>query len=124
MQPLISPEKMAQYRQTARRRQAAETARLDERFQQGHAVARQLADLLRHDFGAERVVLFGSLVDRELFHARSDIDLAAWGIPERCYLAAVGAVTSFTTAFSVDLARMEEASERLTQVVEQEGIPL
>jgi uncharacterized protein len=124
MQPLISPEKMAQYRQTARRRQAEAAARLDGRFQQGRAIARQLADLLRRDFGVERVVLFGSLVDRELFHERSDIDLAAWGIPERRYLAAVAAVTSFTTAFSVDLARMEEATERLTHVVEEEGIPL
>jgi predicted nucleotidyltransferase len=120
---MIAPQKMSEYQQTARRRQAEAEARLDERFQQGHAVARQLADLLRRDFGAERVVLFGSLVDREMFHTRSDIDLAAWGIPERRYLAAVGAVTSFTTAFSVDLARMEEASERLTQVVEEEGVP-
>jgi uncharacterized protein len=124
MQPSISLQKMNEYRQTARRRQAAETIRLDERFQLGRAIASQLADLLRRDFDAERVALFGSLTDRDLFHERSDIDLAAWGIPERRYLAAVAAVTSFTTAFSVDLARMEEATERLTHVVEEEGIPL
>lgn len=115
---------MAQYRQTLRQRQAREAARLNERFQLGQTIARQLAALLRHDFGAERVVLFGSLTDRELFHDRSDIDLAAWGIPEKDYLKAVAAVTGFTPTFQVDLARMEEASERLHNVVAEEGVDL
>jgi uncharacterized protein len=121
---MITSEKMAQYRQTARRRREAEKARLDERFQLGQAIAHQLADLLRRDFGAKRVVLFGSLTDRNLFHQRSDIDLAAWGIPEQHCLKAVAAVTGFTTAFQVDLARMEEASERLSVAVSEEGVDL
>jgi uncharacterized protein len=121
---MITPEKMAQYRQTFRQRQARETACLDERFQLGQTIARQLAALLRREFGAERVVLFGSLTDRDMFHTRSDIDLAAWGIPEQDYLKAVAAVTGFTPAFLVDLARMEEASERLHDVVATEGMDL
>ena len=121
---MITPEKMAQYRQTVQQRRTAEKARLDERFVQGQAIARQLAALLRRDFGAERVVLFGSLTDRDLFHDRSDIDLAAWGIPEQDYLKAVAAVTSFTTSFHIDLARMEEASKRLIDSVEKGGILL
>jgi uncharacterized protein len=121
---MIPPEKMRQYRETAQRRQAAAVARLDERFQLGRQIAQELADLLRAEFGAERVVLFGSLTDRALFHERSDIDLAAWGIPERRYLTAVAAVTAFHTAFLVDLARMEEATERLKTVVAAEGIEL
>jgi uncharacterized protein len=119
---MVTPEKMRQYRESARKRQAAAVARLDERFQLGRQIARELAELLRSEFGAERVVLFGSLTDRDLFHERSDIDLAAWGIPEQRYLAAVGAVTGVHTAFVVDLARMEEASERLKEVVASEGI--
>jgi uncharacterized protein len=121
---MITPEKMAQYRQTFRQRQARETACLDERFQLGQTIAQQLAALLRREFGAERVVLFGSLTDRDMFHTRSDIDLAAWGIPEQDYLKAVAAVTGFTPAFLVDLARMEEASERLHDVVATEGMDL
>lgn len=121
---MIAPDKMEQYRQTARRRRAEEAARLDERFQLGRTIAGQLADLLRRDFGAARVALFGSLTDRDLFHQRSDIDLAVWGIPEESYLKAVAAVTGFTTAFAVDLIRMEEATERLIRLVREEGIPL
>ena len=111
---MVSPEKMAEYRRTAQKRQATAVAKLDERFALGQTIARELADLLRADFGAEQVFLFGSLTDRDLFHTRSDIDLAAWGIAEGRYLAAVAAVTGHQTAFSVDLVRL----------VETEGIAL
>jgi predicted nucleotidyltransferase len=121
---MISPEKMAEYRRTAEKRRVTAVAKLDQRFAQGREIARELADLLYTDFGAEQVFLFGSLTDRDLFHTRSDIDLAAWGIPEGRYLAAVAAVTSYQTAFSVDLVRLEEASVRLQQTVESKGMAL
>ena len=77
--------------------------------------------MLKQNFGATRVVIFGSLLDRRLFHAHSDIDLAAWGISERDYLKAVGAVLDLDPEFSADLVRMEEAGASIRTTVEREG---
>jgi uncharacterized protein len=121
---MISEEKMAQYRATLRARHATAVAQLDQQFAQAHEIAKQLAAILYQEFNAEQVYLFGSLTDRTQFHSRSDIDLAAWGIEEKRYLAAVAAVTRQQAMFSVDLVRLEEASERMQQTVATHGIPL
>ncbi len=120
----IPPEKMAEYREGARRREAARQAKLDEQFEQAWAIARQGADILRDQFQAEKVVVFGSLTDRSRFHERSDIDLAAWGIPEREYLRALGEVMDLSPEFLVDLVRVEEAYEHIRKTVESQGVAI
>ncbi|NKQ35974.1 MAG: nucleotidyltransferase domain-containing protein [Chloroflexi bacterium] len=120
----ISPEKMAEYRQGARRRAAARQAKLDERFYLAWEIARQGAEILRTRFHAEKVIVFGSLLDRSRFHERSDIDLAAWGIAEKDYLRALGSLLDLTTEFSVDLVRVEEAREHLRKEIETQGMLL
>jgi predicted nucleotidyltransferase len=117
----ISPEKMAEYRAGARKREAERQAALDERFELAWQLARQGADILRRQFGAANVVAFGSLVDRQLFHQRSDIDLAVWGIPELNYLRALGSLLDLSTEFSFDLVMVEAAPERLRQRIERDG---
>lgn len=120
----ISPEKMAEYRKGARQREAARQVALDARFQHAWEVARQGAEILQSQFQAEKVVVFGSLVNRQRFFERSDIDLAAWGIPERLYLRALGSLLDLTTEFSIDLVRVEEAKEYMCQSIEAEGVEL
>ena len=60
-----------------------------ERWERAWRMARDAADLLREQFGATRVVAFGSLAHRETFTLWSDIDLAAWGIPPGKFYPAV-----------------------------------
>ena len=120
----ISPEKMAEYREGARQREAARQVALDARFHHAWDVAKKGAKILQSQFQAEKVVVFGSLVNRQRFFERSDIDLAAWGIPERLYLRALGSLLDLTTEFSIDLVRMEEARDYMYQSVESEGVEL
>lgn len=120
----ISEEKMVEYRQGYKKRQKAAQEVLEERFQLAWKVARQGAELLKKEFGAERVVVFGSLAQSELFHDRSDIDLAVWGISEEVYLRALGCLLDLHGDFSVDLVRVEEASDRLRQRIEHDGVLL
>lgn len=117
----ISPEQMAIYKATARRRAARRNAELDDRLDRAWATARCASALLKKRFGADQVMVFGSLLERRLFHAHSDIDLAAWGIPEHAYLKAAGAVLDLDPEFSVDLVRMEEARESIRAIIEDEG---
>lgn len=93
-----------------------------DRWERAWQLVPQLANLLREQFGATRVVVFGSLTRRESYTHWSDIDLAAWGIPPERYYAAVGAVTGISEEFEVDLVDPAICRPRLQQVIEQEGI--
>jgi predicted nucleotidyltransferase len=116
--------KMQQYRQAARRRETERRAARSHRRQQALAVARRAAHLLRHEFGASRVALFGSAREEGLFFERSDVDIAAWGLSEDSYFRAVSALLSLDASISVDLVRVEEARPSLRAVIEQEGVLL
>jgi predicted nucleotidyltransferase len=107
-----------------RRRQASVDHLAQERWQQAQQLARDAAQRLRDQFGARRVVLFGSAVERSLFTRWSDVDLAVWGVPPERFYAAVAAVTSLRVDIPVDLVDAEQCSEDLKKTIEQEGVEL
>ncbi|PSF27682.1 nucleotidyltransferase [Aphanothece hegewaldii CCALA 016] len=74
-----------------------------ERWQRGWQVAYFLAHLLREQFGATQVAVFGSLSNREDFDIYSDLDLIVWGIHPTRFYQAVAAVTAVSNEFEVDL---------------------
>jgi predicted nucleotidyltransferase len=69
----IAPEKLAIYRATAQKQQARKREQLLQRQAQGRAIAQQAADLLKTQFGATRVILFGSLLQVEQMHSQVDL---------------------------------------------------
>lgn len=64
---------------------------------------RQAARVLREEFGAKKVVRFGSLAPQLWYSPRSDIDMAAWGIPPREFFRAAAKVSRVTSEFEVNL---------------------
>ncbi len=85
----------------------------------------ELRDVLRHQFGATRVVVFGSLVVQETFTHWSDIDLAAWGISPDKFYVAVATVNDLSPDIKVDLVDPERCSSiLLRQMIEEEGVEL
>jgi predicted nucleotidyltransferase len=107
-----------------RRRQASVDPQVQERWQQAQQLAREAAQQLREEFGARRVVLFGSAVEQSSFTRWSDVDLAVWGVPPERFYAAVAAVTGLSTDIPVDLVDAEQCSENLKKTIEQEGVEL
>ena len=95
-----------------------------ERQEQAWELARIVASLLREEFGAKRVVVFGSLVDSNWFSPWSDIDLAAWGIPVHQFYRAVGAVTGISQDFRVELVDPDNCRQSIRQSIECEGVDL
>ncbi|MEW5869337.1 MAG: nucleotide disphospho-sugar-binding domain-containing protein [Chloroflexota bacterium] len=79
------------------------------------------ASLLKGEFGAARVAVFGSLVQSGLFHPRSDIDLAVWGLDERLYFRAVGVLHSLDVDFEIDLVIFDEARPVIQEAILSEG---
>lgn len=117
----IPPEKMAVYRATAQRREQERRALVEARRERALALAQTASQLLKQEFGAARVVLFGSTLAPAFFHERSDIDLAVWGLDERLYLRALGRLLDLDPAFEFDLVEFEAAPPRLQASIEQEG---
>ncbi len=120
----IPPEKMALYRAAARKRALRERQALDRRRAQAWESCRVGAARLKAEFGATRVVAFGSLTGSSTFHDRSDLDIAAWGVPLRDYLDALGMLMDVASTFEVDFVRVEEASPSLRARLEAEGVDL
>ncbi len=106
-----------------RRKQSIEK-QLQQRKQQAWQAARQAAQILREQFHAEKVVIFGSLAHEAWFTLWSDVDLAAWGIPPDRFYAAVGVVTELSEDVAIDLIDPETCRPTLRAVIEQEGIEL
>lgn len=124
MSTTISPERMAEYKRTAREREAARRQQLAERENEARAVSQAAARLLKVEFGATRVVLFGSLARGSGFHSGSDIDLAAAGIEPHLFFRAWAALDQLAAGFEVNLIDMRDTSERLRQIIAVEGIEL
>ena len=97
---------------------------LTERYKEAWQVAARAAAILKERYDARKVVAFGSLVDLSRFTRWSDVDLAAWGIPDDCFYAAVGAVTGLSAEFKIDLVDPEDCRDSLRRAIESEGVEL
>lgn len=97
---------------------------LVERYREAWEVAKMAADILKGRYGASKVVIFGSLVDRSRFSLWSDIDLAAWGVSDHEFYAAVGEVIGLSTRFKIDLVDPESCRESLRRAIEGEGMEI
>ena len=120
----LTPAALEVYRRTARERSVARQQRMTERRERAWAVARRAATLLKEEFGAKQVKVFGSLTVPSYFHAGSDLDLAVWGMDERRYFEAAGRLLDFDADFSIDLVEFEQARPSLQAAITQEGISL
>lgn len=112
------------YREGARRRHAAAQAALAVRRRQAWEIAHTVAGELRQQFGAERVVVFGSLTHPGRFNAWSDIDIAVWGLQPADTFRAIGVAMDYSREIPVNLVDMGICKPALREVIEREGVPL
>jgi len=120
----LSPMAMEVYRRTARARARVCQERLEARRSRAWEVAHRAAAILKDEFGARQVALFGSLTGATTFHLRSDVDLAVWGLEERHYYRAVSRLQDLDPSIEVDLVEVEHARPSLRAVIEREGVIL
>lgn len=120
----VAPEAMARYRRSALAREAGAQQKAERRRQAAWSLARRAADLLRAQFGATRVIAFGSLAHGAWFGPHSDVDLAAEGVPPEAFWRAWCALDRLDPTFEVDLIAIESAPERLHDEIMGYGVPL
>jgi len=114
---------MAVFRHHLALRQQADQQRLAQRFEAAMQVVQAANTLLKQDFQAQEVVLFGSLLHRERFHLSSDVDLAVRGLDSLEYFTAVAQLQDLSP-FKIDLVRLERCKPSLAAVIATEGQPL
>jgi predicted nucleotidyltransferase len=95
------------------------------RFKFARSAADRAAKLLVEDFGAQRVYLFGSLLDEEKFMIHSDVDLAVEGLDPGLYFRALNKISMLANrGISIDLVPIEDAHDFIRARIYSEGIIL
>jgi predicted nucleotidyltransferase len=115
-------DKLERYKRTAYGRWQAERRQQEARRALAWELARQAAALLKHDYGAERVVVFGSLTHPGRFTLQSDVDIAAWGLTSANWLQAGAAVRELSDEIDINLVDVGACSPELSSAIERDGI--
>ena len=119
-----TPEQIEVYAATLRARTAETARRRQARRERAWTVARQVAQILRAQYGATGVRVFGSLVEGDHFTERSDIDMAATGLTPVLHVEALGRLLRLSPDFEFDLVNLESCPEGLRRAVEYSGVSL
>ena len=85
---------------------------------------REAAQQLKQQFGASRVVLFGSIVHSAWFSAESDIDFAVAGLRGNDFWRAWALLEDLLPERQVELVEFEAISESLCAAIERKGLEL
>jgi len=120
----VTDQDMAIYRATARKREEKERQELIKRAEKARSLAQRAAKLLKEQFGATEVTLFGSLARGSFFHRRSDIDLAVAGIESHDFWRACANLATLGSEFEIDLVDVDTVSPKLRLEIEREGVEL
>lgn len=115
------------YRARVERPQQIEQMKI--RQKQGWSIARQCARVLKQDFGATSVMLFGSMLVLEDIYPDSDIDLAVWGLTAENFWSAWCAVDRVVSESGynfppIDLVDVKDAKPYILQAILEEGLEL
>jgi predicted nucleotidyltransferase len=120
----LTPDQIERYRESAKKRLQAESKEIESRREQAWQAAKRASHVLKNQFGATRVVVFGSLVQKAGFTRWSDVDVAAWGIAPEDTFQAIGIISELDTSVPVNLVDVNTARTSLIEVIERDGIEL
>lgn len=106
------------------RRQKERVSKIKPRIKKGWELARKAAQILREQYHAELVVVFGSLLHETRFTQWSDVDIAAWGIPPELTFRAIGAVMDLDPLLEINLVDVNTCASSLLEAIEKESVDL
>ncbi len=89
-------------------------------FKKALVDAAKIAGYLRERYGCEEIYLIGSILEKEQFSEKSDIDLVIKGLPKDRYFYILAEVRDITD-FPIDIIPYEDASELIRNIVKKEG---
>lgn len=122
----LSEEELRSYRPWQSLQRFGTDPEVTRRWDQAWNIARKAAKLLKEQYGATKIVVFGSLVHRAWFTPWSDVDIAVWGIPAAKFYRAIGAAHDLgaEAGFKIDVIDPAECSLEMVQGVRTDGVEL
>ncbi len=120
----LSPQQIAVYRTTAQTRHQQAEPEMFHRQKEAWQAAQRAARLLKEQFNASRVVVFGSLARKTGFTRWSDVDIAAWGIAPDDTFRAIGAIMDLDTETPVNLVDVNTTHAALLTAIQQDGVEI
>jgi len=120
----ISVSQMERYRRSALDREAHDREAMAGRQERAWLAARKAAKVLKTEFEAKQVVVFGSLAHGLWFHPRSDIDLAVTGLSPAVFWEAWCALDRIGNEFEINLVARESAPPNLLEEIDRHGVNL
>jgi uncharacterized protein len=120
----LSPHQLDQYRHTAAHRQKIRATKVKPRREKAWKLARKAAQVLREQYHATRVAVFGSLLHEARFTEWSDVDVAAWGIAPDQTFRAIGTVLDLDSSFEINLVDVNTCTASLLKAIEEEAVDL
>ena len=104
-----------------RRREAARQRGLDERFRAAWADFHRIVEMISGEFAPRRIWQWGSLLHRERFSERSDIDIALEGLGPAERLFQVYARAEGLSTFSLDIVELERIEPEYARLIRAAG---
>ena len=122
----LGPKELKEYKpgQTKKYQSHQASQLIEQSRQQAWILVRKAAELLKKEFGADKVIVFGSLANQVNFTPWSDIDLSAWGIPSDRFYAAVAEVADLSSHFKIDLIDPEICKPVVRDAILTSGIEI
>ena len=120
----ISEAQFDLYLQGLRQRDAQRKQRLSKRQERARQIANSAANVLKTEFGARKVILYGSLAHEAWFRENSDIDLAVTGIPAKLFWRAWVTVARLSTDIEINIIDLADAKQSLVREIELTGVEL
>jgi predicted nucleotidyltransferase len=98
---------------------------LEQRRQQALMIAQECAHILKQEFGATEVIIFGSLRGDAPWHWRSDLDLAVRGMSEPAIWEAYSKIEKVVPSWlRFDLVSVDDVSPQLrTRILQEKAMP-
>lgn len=120
----ISEAQFDLYLRGSRQRDVQRTKRLSRRQERARQVANSAASVLKTDFGAKKVILYGSLAHGAWFREYSDVDLAVVGLPAKLFWRAWVTIDRLSTDIEINIIDLVDAKPSLMHEIELTGIEL
>jgi predicted nucleotidyltransferase len=90
-----------------------------QRFLQARAALKKAVDVLVEKYNVSKIMLIGSLLDRERFGFHSDIDLCVEGLPDKLYFKAVGELLLTADEFEIDIIPFENLPQNMKDLMKR-----
>ena len=120
----LDPEMLKIYRANAKKRLLATYPQREKRRQKGLKLAHEAANLLRDKFNVTKVKIFGSVLISDCFTMWSDVDIAAWGIPDDKTFLAMEMVRDLDQEIEVNLVDVNWCKSEILKAIEEKGIEI